>query len=155
VAVREAGFALLFLTSCATVKSRACQGAYTGGGTLAHSGRGRPPRHRISLSAGLVRWDLALSSVLITVDGPRVIDFGIARALTGGPWWSREPGHSRHASRLGALPAGRRRACSPSASSWRSPRPRSPLFGGGVGSGAEDRSRGQEWATARPRVAHP
>ncbi|OEV06617.1 serine/threonine protein kinase, partial [Streptomyces oceani] len=31
--------------------------------------------------AGLVHRDLKPSNVLITIDGPRVIDFGIARAL--------------------------------------------------------------------------
>ncbi|MER5768029.1 protein kinase [Streptomyces sp. NPDC001985] len=40
-------------------------------------------------AAGLVHRDLKPSNVLITIDGPRVIDFGIARALdtdtTGGP----------------------------------------------------------------------
>ncbi|MFI6687419.1 serine/threonine-protein kinase [Streptomyces sp. NPDC050485] len=36
-------------------------------------------------AAGLVHRDLKPSNVLITIDGPRVIDFGIARALEAGP----------------------------------------------------------------------
>ncbi|GAA2263740.1 hypothetical protein GCM10010232_64560 [Streptomyces amakusaensis] len=35
-------------------------------------------------AAGLIHRDLKPSNVLITIDGPRVIDFGIARALDGG-----------------------------------------------------------------------
>ncbi|MFJ5549238.1 serine/threonine-protein kinase [Streptomyces sp. NPDC093225] len=34
-------------------------------------------------AAGLIHRDLKPSNVLVTIDGPRVIDFGIARALTG------------------------------------------------------------------------
>ncbi|UWM50353.1 serine/threonine protein kinase [Streptomyces carpaticus] len=36
-------------------------------------------------TAGLVHRDLKPSNVLLTIDGPRVIDFGIARALEAGP----------------------------------------------------------------------
>ncbi|MFE2323506.1 serine/threonine-protein kinase, partial [Streptomyces sp. NPDC059385] len=42
--------------------------------------------------AGLIHRDLKPSNVLVTVDGPRVIDFGIARARPGAPGAATGPG---------------------------------------------------------------
>ncbi|WP_062208959.1 serine/threonine-protein kinase [Streptomyces sp. NBRC 109706] len=48
--------------------------------------------------AGLVHRDLKPSNVLMTIDGPRVIDFGIARALEPGP----QPGVTRTGATVGS-----------------------------------------------------
>ncbi|MFJ7155199.1 serine/threonine-protein kinase [Streptomyces sp. NPDC101118] len=47
-------------------------------------------------AAGMVHRDLKPSNVLVTLDGPRVIDFGIARALAG------DPGHTRTGELVGS-----------------------------------------------------
>ncbi|WP_424212968.1 serine/threonine-protein kinase [Streptomyces sp. BI20] len=49
-------------------------------------------------AAGLIHRDLKPSNVLVTIDGPRVIDFGIARALEA----SEEPGLTRTGQLIGS-----------------------------------------------------
>ncbi|MFB6977465.1 serine/threonine-protein kinase [Streptomyces scopuliridis] len=69
-------------------------GARSGSGDAAGGGHGPLPERSVRIlasglahalqdihSAGLIHRDLKPSNVLVTIDGPRVIDFGIARAL--------------------------------------------------------------------------
>ena len=82
-------------------------------------------------SAGIIHRDLKPSNVLLTIDGPRVIDFGIARALEAVDG-QRPDAHRRrgrltglHVARAGARASRSPRPATSSASarSWRTRRP--------------------------------
>ena len=69
-----------------TSPGRPCSRSWPGPRAAARAFRPHPggragPRAPVIHAAGLVHRDLKPSNILLTIDGPRVIDFGIARAL--------------------------------------------------------------------------
>ncbi|GHG30730.1 hypothetical protein GCM10018791_54250 [Streptomyces zaomyceticus] len=81
--------------------------------------------------AGLVHRDLKPSNVLVTVDGPRVIDFGIARALDADRRGDRRPARRDLAAERGSGPTGQ---------------PRGPLARPGTGADAGTAAGGEAGA---------